>query len=282
MSSADGLANEIPNGISALPRRIVVNLLLWFEALGRTPRAAYFFSLSRTEYRSGIAIGVVCVAILMVYVDAPAATWARALPGWLLEPVGMLTDFGKSSWFLVPVGIVLLAIAALDRPELTHGTRLVLASISARLGFLFVAIAGPGLFVAIVKRLIGRARPLVEGNDPFLFHPFAWQVKYAALPSGHATTAFAAAFAVGALWPGLRPVMWVYAIGVAFSRVALTSHHPSDVLAGVVVAWLGVTLVRDMFAFQGLGFVVSADGVRRRPGPSWRRIKAVARALIGQ
>ena len=44
-------------------------------------------------------------------------------------------------------------------------------------------------------------------------------------PSGHATTAFAAAMAVGAVWPRLRPWMWAYALGIGFSRVALTSNQ---------------------------------------------------------
>lgn len=282
MTSTDGIANAVTGGISVLPRRIFDNVTGWFATLGRAPRAAYVFSLSRTEYRSGLVIAAICVVLLMVYVDAPVIAWAKTLPGWFIEPVNEFTDFGKSGWFLWPLGIMLLLIAALDRPELAHGTRLVLASLTARLGFLFVAIAATGLFTTIVKRLIGRARPLMEGNDPFVFRPFAWKVEYASFPSGHATTAFAAAFAIGALWPASRPVVWIYAIGTAFSRVALTSHHPSDVLAGAVVAWLGVTLVRDVFASQGLGFTLAADGAHRRPGPSWRRIKAVARALVSQ
>ena len=64
----------------------------------------------------------------------------------------------------------------------------VLAAIAVRLGFLFLAIGLPGLVVTIVKRLIGRARPLVEGSaDPFIYRPLGWSVEYASLPSGHAT-----------------------------------------------------------------------------------------------
>ncbi len=70
----------------------------------------------------------------------------------------------------------------------------VLAAIMVRVGFLFTAMAVPGLFDTIVKRLIGRARPLVGGHlDPTLFHPFAWRSDYASLPSGHATTVVRAA-----------------------------------------------------------------------------------------
>jgi len=41
--------------------------------------------------------------------------------------------------------------------------------------------------------------------------------------------------------------------------------------------------VRDWFAVRRLGFYVGSDGaVRPMPGPSFGRIKRVARALFGQ
>ncbi len=104
-----------------------------------------------------------------------------------------------------------------------------------------------------------------------------------AFPSGHATTAFAAAIAFGALWPRLRPLLWTYAIVIALSRVIVTAHHPSDVVAGAIAGVVGALLVRDWLAARRLGFSVRADGaVAALPGPSWARIKRVARSLSGQ
>ncbi len=89
-----------------------------------------------------------------------------------------------------------------------------LAAISVRVSFIFLAIAVPALFVTIVKRLIGRARPYVgDIMDPYIYAPFVWKSSYASLPSGHATNAFAAAIAIGALWPKARVPMWIYACG---------------------------------------------------------------------
>ena len=71
--------------------------------------------------------------------------------------------------------LVFLALAALP-PVLTPFSQRVLAAIMVRVGFLFTAIAVPSLFVTIIKRMIGRARPMVGGSlDPFLFSPFSWQ-----------------------------------------------------------------------------------------------------------
>ena len=131
-----------------------------------------------------------------------------------------------------------------------------------------------------MKRLIGRARPLVGADaGPSSISRSAGDVEYASLPSGHATTAFAA-LAIGALWPRLRPFAWAYALTIAVSRVVLTAP-PSDVLAGAVFGLVGALLVRDWFAARRLGFVLGADGTcRALPGPSFARIKRVARQLV--
>jgi undecaprenyl-diphosphatase len=123
---------------------------------------------------------------------------------------------------------------------------------------------------------------LVEGSTgPFSYRPLGWSVEYASLPSGHSIDAFAAATAIGALWPWTRPFMWTYAVAIAVSRVVLTAHFPSDVMVGAVAGVVGVLLVRDWFASRGLAFVLRPDGmVRRLPGPSLARIKRVARQLI--
>ncbi len=218
----------------------------------------------------------------MAFLDDRATHTARNLPPWLVATFDEITDFGKSGWFLMPAGILLIVIAASGLRELPHFTRMVTAALTVRLGFLFLAIGLPGLFVTILKRLIGRARPfVVEDGGTLVFMPFIWRAEYASIPSGHGTTAFAAAIAIGALWPRTRMVMWIYALLIAVSRVVVTAHYPSDVIASAFFGILGAVLVRDWFAVRRLGFVVDTQGsVQALPGPSWRRIKAVARRLL--
>ncbi len=67
------------------------------------------------------------------------------------------------------------------------------------------------------------------------------------------------------------------------SRVAVTAHYPSDVLAGALVGTVGALMVRRYFALRRLGFSVLPDGTDRAfPGPSLKRIKSVARELLAQ
>jgi undecaprenyl-diphosphatase len=228
-----------------------------------------------------LALGVAIAS--MIVLDAWLAGQARELPRWLSKTFVWITWFGTADWFLWPTGVLLflLAMSPLDRLSRFH--RAVLAAIFVRASFVFLAIGFPVLVVAIIKRLIGRARPYVpEIVDPFSYEPFGWQESYASLPSGHATNAFAAAIAIGALWPKARLPMWIFAVVIAASRIIVTAHYPSDVIAGAVIGTTGAILVRGWFAARRLGFIVGGDGtIHRLPGPSWRRTKAVARRLLG-
>lgn len=235
--------------------------------------------------RGRLAIGalaaILIVAVAVVALDARSVAGARALPAALVWPFRHITELGLSGWFLFPTAFLLLAAAAADSTGLPKFSRNVLAAISVRLGFIFMVIAVPGLVVAILKRLIGRARPFVAGEEAWTSQLWVWRPDYASFPSGHATTAFAAAVAIGALWPRLRPVMWAYAVVIAVSRVIVTAHHPSDVIAGAIAGAIGALLVRNWYASRRLGFAVRTDGtVFKLPGPSWRRVKAVAGRLV--
>jgi undecaprenyl-diphosphatase len=259
------------------------NIAAGLAALVRPPRKGPRIAWPpRGRLAIGAALAILAVAAAMLLIDAWSAGRVKKLPDALVAVFADVTDLGLSGWFLYPLGVALIAIALIDRPTAPSFVRSTLAAIAVRLGFVFTAIAVPGLFVALIKRLIGRARPFIGdvGEKTWVYVPFSWRADYASLPSGHATTAFAAAVAIGAIWPQARLVMWVYAFVIALSRVIVTVHHPSDVIAGAIVGTLGALLVRNWFAARRLGFAVGADGgVIRLPGPGFRRIKAVARRL---
>jgi membrane-associated phospholipid phosphatase len=279
MSASDGLRRRVTDASRIKSTRD--NAAAYFSLFRRKPRSAARRPTSSSLGASALG-AIAAIAVAMMVLDAWSIGLVPVLPRWLIASFRWITDFGKSVWFLVPIALVLAVMAVLASPELPAMSRRVLAAVAVRLGFLFSAIALPGLIFTIVKRLIGRARPLVGGSvDPFLYLPLSWKVEYASFPSGHATDAFAAAAAIGALWPRTRPLMWTYAAIIAVSRVVLTAHFPSDVLAGAIVGVAGVILVRAWFASRRLAFARGDDGhVRAMPGPSFARLKRVARRLI--
>ena len=229
------------------------------------------------------AIGFVLLLLGIFFIDGPLMRGAAHLPRWIAWLFEQVTEFGKSGWFLWPLGVLFLVLAALPG-ALPRIPRLVLAAIMVRVGFLFVAIGLPSLFDTILKRLIGRARPsALSVMDPTLFKPFIWRADYASLPSGHATTAFAVLVAFGTLWPRSRTAFLVYALVIAASRIVVMGHYPTDVLTGAVVGTVGAMMVRRWFALRRLGFSIGPDGrVHQWPSPSLKRIKVVARGLLSE
>ncbi|RMF36585.1 MAG: phosphatase PAP2 family protein [Chloroflexi bacterium] len=83
-----------------------------------------------------------------------------------------------------------------------------------------------------LKGLFRRQRPPGSANRPYLgpdAHSF---------PSGHACRAMAIATALSPLVePVVRPFLFLWAVLVGLSRVALGVHHLSDVVVGLLVGW---------------------------------------------
>jgi undecaprenyl-diphosphatase len=158
-----------------------------------------------------------------------------------------------------------------------------LLGLGTRMQFLFLAVLVPVLATDLIKWTVGRGRPFVGGEaNVFNFVHFSDSPAYASFPSGHATTAFALAFAVAALWPQTRVWMLVYALFICATRLVLLAHHPSDVVAGALIGVIGAMLVRYWFAARRLGFAIERSGhIVALPGPSLERLKRVARGASG-
>lgn len=261
-------------------RRLDATVRIAIATLFRPPRSHVPWP-SRGRIAFAAVVAIAAILVTMWLLDLPLLRLGQQLPEMVHDAFDEFTDFGRSGWFLWPTGLMLVALALLDSSSLPRSVRGVLAAFAVRLGFVFTAVALPGLFVTIAKRLIGRARPFVADGDVWNYLPFVWRVDHASFPSGHATTAFSALVAIGAICPPARALMWTYAVLIAMSRVVLNTHHPSDVLAGAIVGALGAFMVRNWFAARRLGFAVAPSGaVRPMSGPTWRQIvKAVARRL---
>lgn len=95
----------------------------------------------------------------------------------------------------------------------------------------------------VLKPLVGRVRPfLVNTAVELLTAPPA----DASFPSGHTAASFAAVFALRASGSPLWKPALVLAAGIAFSRLYLYVHWPTDVLGGILVGaaagWAGARL----------------------------------------
>src|ERR1700687_4665126 len=194
-----------------------------------------------------------------------------------LWPVRILTDFGKSTYVLWLLAGMLAALALMT-PRWRGTSPALFLGLGTRLAFVFFAVLVPVLAGEVIKWIVGRGRPFVGGEaNAFNFAHFAGTEAYASLPSGHAVTSFALAFAVSAVWPQARAAMIVYAILIAISRLVLLAPHPSDGVAGALIGVIGAMLVRYWFAARRLGFAIRRDGaIVPLAGPSLRDLQGVS------
>ena len=83
-----------------------------------------------------------------------------------------------------------------------------------------------------LKALVGRDRPYVHVPEA---DPLVRTTIGQSFPSGHAATSFAGAVVLTYLFPRGASAFFALAAAVAFSRVYVGVHYPSDVVAGAAV-----------------------------------------------
>jgi membrane-associated phospholipid phosphatase len=266
------------------PSRLVTLAWLSLGQLVRSPSHSRRAEAARRAARHVLWLSAglgASIIVLMYVLDAWEIGQMPARGTASLWWVRILTDFGKDEYVLAVLAGLLIAVAIVS-PALRGVQRALLLGLGTRLQFIFCAVAVPVLVTEVIKWCVGRGRPFVGGEaNVFNFSHFAGTPAYSSFPSGHATTAFALAFAVAAVWPGSRMAMVVYALIIAATRLVLLAHHPSDVVAGALVGVIGAMFVRYWFAARRLGFAIQRDGsIVSLVGPSSGRLKRVARGAF--
>jgi undecaprenyl-diphosphatase len=103
------------------------------------------------------------------------------------------------------------------------------ADASIRLGILLL---GESVLVNQgIKRLVRRPRPIHAGDRPHHVR----LPRTSSFPSGHASSALAAAGMLSQRHPKAAPLYYGLAAIVATSRVHVKVHHASDVIAGAAI-----------------------------------------------
>ncbi len=110
----------------------------------------------------------------------------------------------------------------------------------------------------ILKPLVARARPFTLRPDVALLIPPPGDFSF---PSGHTGSAAAAVTTLYAARQRGRLVFLLTALGIAFSRLYLYVHYPTDVLAGALIG-----IACGILAWRLTGWVL-----RRRAGRPERK-----------
>lgn len=91
--------------------------------------------------------------------------------------------------------------------------------------------------------LIVRPRPFASADHVARLIPEPWNMSF---PSGHTSVAFAVAAIILSVDRRLGAVAFAIAVLVAFGRMAVGVHYPTDILGGLVIAAIAYGLVKKI------------------------------------
>ncbi len=108
----------------------------------------------------------------------------------------------------------------------------------------FCSLVLSGVFVEILKFVIGRARPIFFDEFGIVgFFPGTFEWAFNSMPSGHTALSFAGLVMLGMLMPRFKVLTWGLAILIGLSRVAIGAHWPTDVILGAFVGMVAADVV---------------------------------------
>ena len=212
-----------------------------------------------------LALLIVAVAAAVLFIDRPLALALRTVDPQWRAIAEWVTDFGRSTAYLIGFFIAALGFAYFGRFNTSPARQAMARWWAWACLYLFLAVAVPGIVNDVVKLIVGRPRPMVGERS---LSPFTFSYDFQSFPSGHAAVAFGLAFAVAALWPRWRWPMLLFAAAVGVSRVILNVHHLGDVIASIIVALLCVRGLSALFARRGLLFQIGEYSRSRRITPA--------------
>ena len=201
---------------------------LWLEIRSQLGEVAGWF----WSRRSLFLISLILFGFTAFFTVPHDKAWVREIKA--LWPDGKAFARAVSFWGdypfvgLIPgLGLAIFGFRSHRKNLARFGLALLLASSTA------------GLTTNLLRNSLGRPRPMAKMPDG-LYGP-SLQYKFHGSPSGHAGAAFGAATFVAVALPPLGVPALGIASGIAWSRVYLRAHHPTDVAFGAFFGiWAGV------------------------------------------
>jgi membrane-associated phospholipid phosphatase len=181
-----------------------------------------------------VAVTFFLIVLSYYFVDIPVAIFCKQFDQTIRQVFDWITELGVSTWYLVS-SLLFFVIFRFYRKNRVYAHRAL---------FIFAAVALSGIAAIFVKLTIARYRPkLFFEKGLYGFDFFNVGYEYNSFPSGHVVTIFSLATAMSLFWPKYRVYFFIVAFAVALSRIILTSHFVSDVVAGAFIGVMTVLLL---------------------------------------
>ncbi len=140
--------------------------------------------------------------------------------------------------FLNPIMIFLTSLGNLGFIWIAISILLIISKKYRKIGLLTLAalIVNTLLGEGILKHIIERSRPFATYES---LHIMITKPSSYSMPSGHTSASFAAAFMLAYYFKNIYSLASL----IAFSRLYLLVHYPSDVLTGALLGYLSFLIV---------------------------------------
>lgn len=142
----------------------------------------------------------------------------------------LITTLGDAGLLWIGTGLLLIFVPAIGKEDKEHVKMRKIMGISMLLSLLINFICGN----LIIKNIVQRPRPYVVDTSVV---PLIFPSEYS-FPSGHTSSSFTAACAIFLNHKKAGIVAFIMAAMIAFTRLYLFVHYPTDILGGIV---LGIT-----------------------------------------
>ncbi len=137
----------------------------------------------------------------------------------------ILSTFGDYPTYNLPLALAIWLYGAVTRKR--RWCRVAVVA--------FVGASLAGLFADCFRLTLGRARPDAHLPDRFYGIEYAFRGGFQSFPSGHAASVFGTACALLVTDLPLGLLTTLFALGVAWARLELYRHYPSDIVVGTII-----------------------------------------------
>ena len=222
----------------------------------------------------GVMTLLVCI-ILAVTIDPWLATTLKAkISDEQAHYLRMITDLGRAGTYISCSFIAFICFVFLSlrnrqfvQKHISHfyvGARNSL--------FVFYTLVISGVAINVLKLIIGRQRPKAMFEDGFYgFIPFNINHAMNSFPSGHSQTGWALAISLAIIFPKATYFLIIFATMISLSRVLLTVHFLSDIIAGAFISIITAILLKrhylDKADAESLSGLNTTDRIIEKYGP---------------
>ena len=184
------------------------------------------------------AISLLLTIISYLFWDIPITKYCKTVSPALIKMAEVITIFGITTWYLVGSIFFYLFFLFIYKNNRYADRSL----------FIFLSLSIIGIFIILLKWIAGRHRPIdLFNSGHFGFDYFGQAYELISFPSGHTQTAFTLATALALFYPRCGIPIFIMAAAVGISRVILTSHYLSDVIAGASIGIIGTRIIKYYF-----------------------------------